>query len=261
MRRAVRHAAIALVALAAITCLSLAASLRTRRSGTSAVEEVAPGLHHVRNFLSDVYAARAGDEILLFDAGMDPEGRAIDDLLSAMGATRAQVKHVFLSHGHFDHVAAAELFPEARIYLGKADVAMAAHGEAAQPLTPWLFGVLAGSVPVSAHQALQGRQRIEVGGGEVVLAIPFPGHTPGSYVYLFRNVLLTGDSIALEAGKLAPAERSYSVDPVANRTSISHLPHFLGYTRIDYVCTGHMRCTPRGSAQPLLRQLLSSLGS
>ena len=60
---------------------------------------------------------------------------------------------------------------------------------------------------------------------------------------------------------VAPAERSYSVDPVANRTSISHLPHFLGYTRIDYVCTGHMRCTPRGSAQPLLRQLLSSLGS
>lgn len=259
MRRAVRHAAIALAILAALASLSLAASLRTRRSESSAVQEVAPGIHHVRNFLSDVYAARAGDEVLLFDAGMDPEGHAVDDLLHALGATRKQVKHVFLSHGHFDHIAAAELFPNARIHLGKGDVAMAAHSEAAEPLTPWLFGALTGSVPVSAHDALEGRQRIAVGGGAQVLALPFPGHTRGSYLYLFRNVLFTGDSLNLAAGGLVPADPSHSIDAIANRTSISRLPSLLGYERVDYVCTGHMSCTRAGNADVLLRQLLSRL--
>lgn len=261
MRRAVRRVVIALASLTAIATITLAASLRARRAASSSVEQVAPGIYHVRNLLSDVYAARAGDDVLLFDAGMDPEGHAVDDLLRALGATRGQVKHVFLSHGHFDHIAAAELFPHAHIHLGRGDVAMAAQSEPAQPLTPRLFSALVGSVPVRAHDELEGRQRIAVGGADAVIALPFPGHTPGSYLYLFRHVLFTGDSLDLEADKLVPAETSHSVDPIANRTSISRLPYLLGYERVDYVCTGHMRCTRTGSAHLLLRQLLNSLGS
>lgn len=261
MPRAVRHAAIALACLAALTSLSLTTSLRTRRSDSGPVQEVAPGVHHVRNFLSDVYAARAGDEVLLFDAGMDPEGQAIDDLLGAIGATRKQVTHVFLSHGHFDHIAAAELYPNARVHLGKGDVAMAAHSAAEEPLIPRLFGALAGSVPVSVHDALEGRQLIEVGGGQRVLALPFPGHTRGSYLYLFRNVLFTGDSLNLDESRLVPADPSHSVDALANRTSISRLPSLLGYERVSHVCTGHMSCTRAGRADAMLRQLLSSVGT
>lgn len=261
MRSAVRRVVIALASLLAIATLSLAVSLRTRRAGSGTVEEVAPGIHHVRNLFSDVYAARAGADVLLFDAGVDPEGRAVAELLAALGATRTQVKHVFLSHGHFDHIAAAELFPNARIHLGHGDVAMAAQREPAQPLTPRLFGALVGSVPVRAHDALEGRQRIDIGGSDAVIALPFPGHTPGSYLYLFRHVLFTGDSLRLADGKLQPAEPGDSVDPTANRTSISRLPYLLGYERIDYVCTGHTWCTRKGSAQAMLRQLLNSLGS
>jgi glyoxylase-like metal-dependent hydrolase (beta-lactamase superfamily II) len=261
MHRAARYAAFTLAGLALLGAVSSIAVLRTRRSASSAVQQVAPGIHHVRNFLSDVYAARAGDDVLLFDAGMDPEGHAVDDLLRALGATREQVKHVFLSHGHFDHIAAANLFPHARIHLGQADVTLAARGAPARPLTPWLFGALAGSAPVEVNAPLEGRRRIDVSGGDPVLALPFPGHTPGSYLYLFRHVLFTGDSIQLQAGALAPAEAAHSVDPLGNRTSISRLPYLLGYERVDYVCTGHRWCTAEGSARTLLTQLLASVTS
>lgn len=259
MRNAARSAAIALTLLAALGASVLLAVLRERRAGSSAVEEVAPGIYHVRNFLSDVYGARAGGGVLLFDAGMDPEGHAIDELLRALGATREQVTHVFLSHAHFDHVAAVRLFPRARIHLGNGDVGMAGHSEPVRPLTPRLMGALLGSAPLQANDPLEGRQRIEVGGAERVLALPFPGHTPGSYVYLFRHVLFTGDSLRIDGGKLLPAAPEHSVDPVANRTSISRLPFLLGYERIDQVCTGHMWCTPAGSAQALLGELLGTL--
>ncbi|MEY2936016.1 MAG: hypothetical protein RL033_6765 [Pseudomonadota bacterium] len=259
MRKILRYAAIIIACLAALTVVAVTVGLRAQRAGSSAVEEVVPGIHHVRNFFADVYAARAGDGVLLFDAGMDPAGHAIDDLLHALGATREQVSHVFLSHGHFDHVAAAGLFPNSRIYLGAADVAMAAQDEPARPLTPRLFGALAGSTVIHVNSPLEGRKRIDVGGNAPVMALPFPGHTPGSYLYLFRGVLFSGDSINLDHGQLTPAVPDHSIDPIANRTSISRLPFLLGYERVDYVCTGHMLCTSPGSARALLLQLLSSL--
>lgn len=258
MRKALRYAAI-ITGLAALGVAALTVGLRAKRAGSSAVEELAPGIHHVRNFFADVYAARAGSGVLLFDAGIDPAGHAIDDLLRALGATREQVSHVFLSHGHFDHVAAAGLFPNARVHLGAADVAMAAQDEPAQPLTPRLFGALAGSAVIHANSPLEGRQRVDVGGNAPVLALPFPGHTPGSYLYLFRGVLFSGDSINLDHGQLTAAVPDHSMDPLGNRTSISRLPFLLGYERVSYVCTGHMQCTSPGSAPALLQQLLSRL--
>jgi hydroxyacylglutathione hydrolase len=257
MSKARTYAALLSAGLAVLGVVSLTLALHSLRGRTGVVAEVAPGVHQVHNFLSDVYATRAGKDVLLFDAGMDPEGHAVDDLLIALGATREQVTHVFLSHAHFDHIAAAGLFPNARVHLGAADVAMAAHDEPARPLLPRLFGALIGSVAVQAQDPLQGLQRIDVGGSAPVLALPFPGHTPGSYLYLYRGVLFTGDSINLDHGQLVPAVPDHSVDPLVNRTSISRLPFFLGYQRVDYVCTGHMRCSSPGSGQALLQQLLS----
>jgi glyoxylase-like metal-dependent hydrolase (beta-lactamase superfamily II) len=239
----------------ALGLATLVLVLRSKRSGTSEVELVAPGIYHVRNFLADVYASRVEDGVILFDAGMDPEGRAIDDVLAELHASRAQVRHVFLTHGHFDHVAAAGLYPNAVVHIGSGDSAVLAQREAARPLTPRLWGALIGAGPLEVKSPLRGTERIRVGNAESVLALPFPGHTPGSFVFLFHGVLFTGDSIQLEHGQLTPANPNFSVDPAQNQASIHALAKQLDGERVDFVCTGHMWCTTPGSAAELLQRL------
>lgn len=233
--------------------------LRSRRGASGPVDEVLPNLVHARNFFCDVYAARVGGGAVLFDAGMDPQGHAIDAMLKKLALSRSDVTHVFLTHGHFDHVAAAALFPRAQVHIGSADLDMLAHREAARPLIPRVFGALTGSVKLEANSPLLDRRRISVGAGEAVLAIPFPGHTPGSFVYLFRGVLFSGDSINFENGRLTPAVRSHSVSPIGNRTSIRGVFGLLGGQQLDRICTGHMGCTPAGSGPPLLHALIDTL--
>ena len=58
-----------------------------------------------------------------------------------------------------------------------------------------MFGTLLSVPPVEASHRLEGKADIDVGNGEWVIAVPLPGHTPGSYVYLFDGVLFAGDAL------------------------------------------------------------------
>lgn len=241
-----------------ISITSVATLLRTRRGDVGPVEALAPNLLRVRNFFSDVYAARVDDHVILFDAGMGPNGRAVDALLAGLHRTRADVSHVFLTHAHADHVAAAGLFGQAEVHVGSADLDVLAHREVARPLTPRIFGALLGSVAIEANRPLLDRRAVDVGGGESVLAVPFPGHTPGSFLYLFRGVLFTGYSINLDGGALQPAVAKHSVSPVGNRARIRNVFSLLGTRNVDRVCTGHMGCTAPGSGAALLAALVEA---
>ena len=57
--------------------------------------------------------------------------------------------------------------------------------------------------PVDQRQRpADGVQVIDLGGGKTVKAIPVPGHTPGSYVFLYDGVLFTGDTAMFKQGRL-----------------------------------------------------------
>lgn len=259
MRRALRLGSATLAGLFALLVFGGSAFLRIRRGETSQVDEVIPGIVHARNFFCDVYAARVGSEAVLFEAGVDPEGRAVDRMLKKLGLGRSDVTHVFLSHAHFDHVAAAGLYPRAKVHIGSADLDMLAHREGAHPLTPRVLGALMGGVPLEANAPLLDRRALRVGGAEAVLVLPFPGHTPGSFLFLFRGILFTGDSINLQNGCLTPATPSHSVNPAGNRTSIRGIFRLLEGHVVERVCTGHMGCTASGTAPTLLHALVDSL--
>src|SRR5579872_1372136 len=82
--------------------------LRGLRGKVDAPVAVKPGLFEEKNagFIG-LFAARTapGAHVVIFDTGIDPQGRPIDAVLSALGATRDDVTDVFLTHGHIDHVA------------------------------------------------------------------------------------------------------------------------------------------------------------
>src|SRR5438045_2708093 len=81
--------------------------MRAGRSKFSAPAEIKSGLVGSKTAAGIyVYAARTPQGgAILFDAGLDPEAHAIDALLAALGVGRDQVQKIFLTHGHFDHVA------------------------------------------------------------------------------------------------------------------------------------------------------------
>ena len=211
--------------------------------------------------VSDFYAARAGDHVLLFDSGADPEGRGLDALLAAMHARRDDVSDVFLTHGHGDHVAAAPLASRARVHAGQGDVDMMAQKSPTVPLLARYMRFILPTPKVEARDAISARSEIQVDGAEKVIAIPFPGHTPGSTIYFYAGVLFAGDAINFEGDKLTLAFPPFTVDKQLNRRNVSALGTFIPLDQIKVVCTGHSGCTPEADTRRMLDDVINKARS
>lgn len=255
MKRAVEWAFVALFGVAALLALLLllaGASLRSNRHEASVPAVVTSRVVTVRNFLSDVYAARIGQRVIVFDAGMDPDGRALEVLLESLGSDVNSVSDIFLTHGHFDHVAAAGRCPSAKIHIGAGDADVLAHRVASHGLVPRLFGLLLSVPALEASDRLSGSASIDVGNGESVIAVPLPGHTPGSYVYLFDGVLFTGDALFISDNGItlaAPEDGALARDACHGVAQINTL---FREHRVTAICTGHRGCTEaRASSRSL----------
>jgi glyoxylase-like metal-dependent hydrolase (beta-lactamase superfamily II) len=263
MKRALNWLALGSFSAAALlTVLLLLAgvSLRAKRHEAGTPEQVTPRVVRIRNFLSDIYAARVGSRIIVFDAGMDPEAHALELLVDSLGADLTSVSDVFLTHAHFDHVAAANRCPRARIHIGAADADMLAHRASAQAMVPRLFGTLLSVPAVEASHRMVGSETIEVGGGETVLAVPMPGHTAGSYAYLFDGVLFTGDAFFVSDGRLELAKANSGPLEDASCGGLAQIHHLLAQRRVTEICTGHRGCTPQQDASRVLDTLTLAAG-
>jgi glyoxylase-like metal-dependent hydrolase (beta-lactamase superfamily II) len=240
--------------------------LRASRGKVGAPSEVKPGFFTVTNAIGiELYAARVapGPHVVVFDTGLDPQGRPVDALLGALGASRADVTDVFLTHGHFDHVSGLAALPNARAHLGAADVPLAAGKVQPDALMPALFGKLVANPPVTANAPMTGAASFPVGAAEptkVVKAFPVPGHTPGSYVFLYDGVLVAGDIMVLKQGRLDVSPRVFSSHADQNQAAIISLKTQLANETVDIVCTAHGGCTPKGLGKTLLDELISRLG-
>ena len=203
----------------ALTVVAIVAACRILRHSSSA-PEIIGRVQRERNLFTDIYGARAGKGVILFDAGVDPAGGALDCLLGALGASRDDVTDVFLSHGHFDHVAASPLCTRAKIRVGAPDVDfMALRAAYIGTFSVKLLHALFPAPPVNATDPLTGKVEIPVG-PDRVLAIPTPGHTPGSYVFVFDKMLFAGDTMIIDGDKLGfamPAFANPSGRPTRSR--------------------------------------------
>jgi glyoxylase-like metal-dependent hydrolase (beta-lactamase superfamily II) len=255
MKRTLEWAVFALFGAAALLLLLLflaGMSLRANRHEASAPAAVTSRVVSMRNFLSDVYAARVGNRIIVFDAGMDPDARALELLLESLGAGPDAVSDIFLTHGHFDHVAGAARFPAAKIHIGAADADVLAQRAVSRAIVPRLFGALLGVPAVEASDRLQGSANVDVGNGEWVIAVPLPGHTPGSYAYLFDGVLFSGDALYVDKHGITlvpPEDEALARDACRGLALLNTL---LREHRVTAICTGHRGCTEvRSPARPL----------
>ncbi len=222
-------------------------------------EPVQGSVTRLRNAFVDFYAAKNGARVLLFDAGSDPLGRGLDALLASMSATRDDVTDVFLTHGHGDHAGAASLVRNAKIHAGAKDAGLVDGSDV--PLKMRIMGWLQPTPTVKVNDPLDGASDINVGAGQFVKAIPIPGHTPGSYFYLWEKVLFAGDSIQYDAktSSLKTAPDFFNADSAELRRSLGALGKTLAAVRFDRICTGHGGCTPPAETKKLLDDLIKRM--
>ena len=123
----------------------------------------------------------------LVDAGMDSEARAIRSVLRRRGATAQDVKFIFVTHAHGDHMGGIQSFPAAEVYAIEAD---------------------AKAIRRTGSRTVQGLADGDVvkASGTEVEVFALPGHTPGSAAYLVYGVLFLGDSAAAAYDGVGPGK-------------------------------------------------------
>jgi glyoxylase-like metal-dependent hydrolase (beta-lactamase superfamily II) len=234
------------------------AFLRVGRSRVSDPIAVKPDIVAVTNAGGVyVFASKVGGGAILFDTGLDPEGRPLDAALGALGSSRSAVTDVFLTHGHMDHMAGAALLPKAKLHLGAGDVPLAEGKAAPDRLVGKIFAAIVPAPPVSINQPLTGPASFDVGDGKTVKAYPVPGHTAGSYAFLFDGVLFVGDIMVFKQGQLELPPAMFSAEPEQNKAAIRSLKLQLASDTVDTICTAHGGCTPKGLGKSLLDDLIS----
>jgi glyoxylase-like metal-dependent hydrolase (beta-lactamase superfamily II) len=223
-------------------------------------EPIVGSVVHVRNAFVDFYAAKNGARVLLFDAGSDPMGRALDALLLQDSAKRDDVTDVFLTHGHGDHLGAASLLLNAKVHVGAKDAGIVDGSD-----MPIMNRVMSWLQPTSGKlhvsDPLDGVIDVNVGAGQTVKAIPISGHTPGSYFYVWEKVLFTGDSIKYDAktDQLVAPPNAFNSDSAELRRSLAALGTTLKNVKFERLCTGHGGCTTPAETKKLLDDLIKRM--
>jgi len=172
------------------------------------------------------------DGPLLFDTGHYCNRLPLLDGLRRHGLAPGDVKAVFLSHLHFDHVNNIDLFTEARVYVSRREWDYATSPHERDLFMPWMI-----------HEQL-GKHRVEFVDGEGKVAdgvryFPAPGHTPGSYALELDTasrgrVVIAGDAVKY-AKEVAMRKSDMVFDTVAN--SAATIGRIL--ERADRIVPGH----------------------
>lgn len=198
-------------------------------------------LHGTRG--GNVYLVEAGAELVLIDTGFGDSAHGIAREVEEVAPGRA-ISKILLTHAHVDHAGAAGLLREAygaEVVAGRADCVR--QGERwllrervghSHWLRSLLAAVLRRALPVVVvDRALAGE--VEVAAG--IVAVPVPGHTPGSYCYLdeARGVAFVGDLVISHVEWLARPLKMSNAD---DRMYLESLRGF-GPRAPEAGCPGH----------------------
>ncbi len=170
--------------------------------------------------------------VVLVDTGWDADAIALKEEI----ADRT-VLAIFLTHGHFDHTGALPLYPDAPVYMGPGEgpllrgevkpkgwmAKMSTSMMAPAPFTPPNLNIIGNGETVEID-------------GETFIALHTPGHTSGSSMYIWRDVLFSGDAIVGRGSHVNEILKGTADDYDAIRSSVANV---LDYS-FDRMADGHI---------------------
>lgn len=238
----------AVLVILAVASIIISQGQRSLEPGT----ELADGKVRVAvdNFIAAYVVELDSGDVALIDATMDTSAAPILDVLRQGGKTRADVRAIFITHGHGDHIAGAKAFPDADLYVLEPDVDLTEGKRVAGNL----LGKFREASPtgLTVTRPLGDGDVIAVGGSQFEI-FAIPGHTLGSAAFLVHGVLFLGDSaVARSDGKIEPAPPVFSTDRDQNQQSLRQLATRLKdrQSDIDWLAFGHQG--PLEGLYPLL---------
>jgi glyoxylase-like metal-dependent hydrolase (beta-lactamase superfamily II) len=211
---------------------------------------------------SMIYVARTDSGVIAIDLGWWGNRGPLSRALDRIDATPTDVKRVFITHSHRDHIAAWPAVQGARFHLADAERARllgtAPHGGW---MVQWAERLKDSHLPDSTQVDVRtfSRDTVFVLGSDTLRAFLVPGHTAGSSVYLFRGVLFMGDAVAYYPfrGYRTPKPH-FTDDPPVAVASLKALWARVRIHDVRVMCTAHGECAPFtpdrlgkvGSAEP-----------
>lgn len=142
------------------------------------------------SFIDDP-ATRLGAGADLYDIVMEP-GEDVVSRLDSAGVKPESVGHIVQSHLHYDHAGGLEFFPDADVYVQKAELPFAQNPPIYQR---------AEYVPADFEHPINWKHldgEYDVFNDGRVIIFPTPGHTPGHQSLLVKlkekNYILVGDA-------------------------------------------------------------------
>jgi glyoxylase-like metal-dependent hydrolase (beta-lactamase superfamily II) len=157
-------------------------------------------------------ALETAEGVALFDTGAESTFANIEAELQRIGARAEDVRHVFLSHIHFDHAGAAWRLAElgATVYVHPRGAAHLLDPTKLIDSATRIFGAemerlwgRVAAVPRERLRVLEDRAVVRLGDLEVA-AIATPGHASHHHVYHWDNNLFGGDAAGVRIGKGPP---------------------------------------------------------
>ncbi|NOY54919.1 MAG: MBL fold metallo-hydrolase [Actinobacteria bacterium] len=216
--------------------------------------EVAPGVHRLGTSFVNFYVIEDGGRLTVVDAGLPGYRRFLMEFLDSSGKKPGDIEAVVLTHAHVDHIGFSEHLrsnQHTRVLVHEDDVALATGREKARiPLGPiWRPMLLRYLAHGLAYKGFSFPTVLEVAAfddGEVLdlpgrlQVIHAPGHTKGSCVLRFGNVLLAGDVLAtvdITTGEVGPRIGPSFVN-VDSEQALRSLDRLVGLD-FDTVLVGH----------------------
>ena len=124
-------------------------------------------------------------QALIIDPGFEA-----DRITNFLDSNNLQPDLILATHGHFDHLAVAQLLCDQYqldMYLHQADWQLAAS------LPAWASGMLPADYrPITSLQDLPASGQLDFL-GETIQIVHTPGHTPGSVIYVIGSFIFAGD--------------------------------------------------------------------
>jgi N-acyl homoserine lactone hydrolase len=160
-----------------------------------------------------------------------PRENRLDRQLSNFGYTPADVTHVVVSHGHWDHTGGMHLFPHAEMYMSIEDIRYSFWPD---PMYAGFFRNGADLERTRSHRWNPLNSDYDLFGDGSIQIIRTPGHTEGELSILLKlaesTFLLTGDAVHVRSqlDQIAPCPVDYnaaaSIDSIQriNRLATAH---------------------------------------
>jgi glyoxylase-like metal-dependent hydrolase (beta-lactamase superfamily II) len=161
-------------------------------------------------------------DLVLINAGSDPQGTALLGAVQAAGRQATDVQAILLTDGLRTHRAALAHFPTARVYVGSADLELAHDRQLPAALWPRLTHRWGQRPPAAAVDVVLPGTLLHLGSLQVH-AVNLSGFTAGSMGYVYQGIGFVGHSLHLAPGRCQLWPKPWSARPADTCRALGRL--------------------------------------